>query len=814
LDGSRHYTRDERKEFIMAAHRRIQILSLLSTAFLLTSLSFQPDKGFAAGVRGPVRQGTLLQLDRNGSPVGECPLKHTTVRADVLGFLARVDVTQEFENKSGDKIEAVYTFPLPHLAAVDDMEMNVGGRIVRSVIRPREEARRMYEQARERGHVASLLDQERPNIFTQSVANIAPGAKVTIRISYLETLNYDDGIYEFVFPMVVGPRYIPGSAIGNQGGGWSPDTDRVPDASRITPPVAAPGTRAGHDIDIEVKLDAGLPIERLESSTHEVLTERVNPQQAVIRLKDQATLPNKDFILRIDVSRAKIQDGLFLHRGSKGGFFALLLQPPERPAVEDITPKELVFVLDTSGSMSGFPLDKAKETMRLALAGLYPQDTFNLITFSGDTRILFPKPVSASPENLRAAMSFMEGQRGGGGTEMMKAIRAALEPSGEAGRVRIVCFMTDGFVGNDMEIVAEVRRNPGARVFSFGIGSSVNRFLLDAMAREGRGEVEYVGLNDNGSDAARRFHERVRQPLLIDIQIDFNGLPVADVHPGRLPDLFAAKPLIITGRFTSPARGAIQLAGRQGQHPFSRTIAVDFPSWQPQHEALASLWARGRVEDLSAQDMAGIQNGSMRGDLREEITRIGIEYRIMTPFTSFIAVEERTVTEGGTPRRVEVPVEMPEGVSHEGVFGREKKSAQSLPSAAAPRQAGNSVVGGIVGGVIGGVLPAREVSASRDERTRSDASLQADKDAQSRMHPQILAWIEEYRAGRRTGMVEIEILLADSTAQARVRIRQLGFQPTKTTDETRRLVGRIGVDKLEALIRLSEVLYVAPVVAR
>ena len=239
---------------------------------------------------------------------------------------------------------------------------------------------------------------------------------------------------------------------------------------------------------------------------------------------------------------------------------------------EDVTPKELVFVLDTSGSMSGFPIEKAKETMKLALDNLYPADSFNLITFSGDTHVLFPAPRPATKENLEKAQAFLASRSGGGGTEMMTAIKAALDPSDAQNHLRIVCFMTDGYVGNDMAIIDEVQKHPNARVFAFGIGGSVNRFLLDKMAEHGRGEVEYVGLNDDGSAAARRFHERVRNPLMTDIAIDWNGLPVADVYPQRIPDLFSAKPLMLTGRYTAAGSGTIRLKGKMSGREFVREI--------------------------------------------------------------------------------------------------------------------------------------------------------------------------------------------------------------------------------------------------
>src|SRR5262245_13056686 len=643
--------------------------SFLTVATVFVALSAETNSGVVGAGPGKVTQGALQVMDSDGRPRAECPLKHTDVKAEVSGQLARVTVTQEFHNPFRDKIEAVYVFPLPQSAAVDDMTMIVGDRTVKGKIKRREEAQAIYEAAREAGQTAGLLDQERPNIFTQSVANIVPGAEVKITISYVEFLRYEEGTYEFVFPMVVSPRYIPGRPVGKRGGGWTPDTNKVPDASRITPRVAPKGMRAGHDISIEVKLDAGVPIDGLKSKLHEVDVARTDNHRAVVRLKDQATIPNKDFILKFDVAGKTMSDAVMTHRGTQGGFFTLILQPPERVTAADVTPKELVFVLDTSGSMEGFPIEKAKETMKLALDNLYPEDTFNLITFSGDTHVLFPQPVPATRENLLRAQGFLASRQGSGGTEMMKAIRAALEASDEQDHVRIVCFMTDGYVGNDMEIISEIQKHQNARVFAFGIGSSVNRFLLDKMAEQGRGEVEYVTLEDDGSAAARRFHERVRNPLLTDIEIDWAGLPIADVYPKRLPDLFSVKPLILTGRYTSASRGAIRLRGNLAGQNFVKEIPVELPESQNEHDVLAPLWARTRIDDLMSQDYAGIQNDDPQLDVREAITQLGLEYRLMTQFTSFVAVEEMTVTDGGQPRRIDVPVEMPEGMSRDGVFG-------------------------------------------------------------------------------------------------------------------------------------------------
>ena len=291
----------------------------------------------------------------------------------------------------------------------------------------------------------------------------------------------------------------------------------------------------------------------------------------MVRLRDQATIPNKDFILKYDVAGGQVEDALLVHRGQRGGFFTLILQPPARPAIQDLSPKELVFVLDTSGSMSGFPIEKAKEAMKLSLDALVPAATLSTSLLSPDIR----KSCSRTPwrpraENMQAAQEFLATRRGIGGTEMMQAIKAALDPSDSQDHVRIVCFMTDGYVGNDMEIIGEVQKHPNARVFAFGIGTSVNHFLLDNMAKYGRGEVDYVSLKDDGSAAARRFHERVRRPLLTDVAIDWGGLPVSEVYPQRVPDLFAAKPVVLTGRFVGPASGTIHLRGKMAGGGFSR----------------------------------------------------------------------------------------------------------------------------------------------------------------------------------------------------------------------------------------------------
>lgn len=644
--------------------------TVLIFLLLFSSLSVMADEN--------VTEGTLQIINKDGKALSSCPLKHTDVKAEISGSIARVTVKQQFQNPVKEKIEAVYIFPLPNRAAVDNMVMKIGTRTIKGDIKKREEARKIYEDAKRQGHVASLLEQERPNIFTQSVANIMPGENIDIEISYVEYLNYQDGLYEFVFPMVVGPRYIPGKPSGQaQGTGWAEDTSKVPDASRITPQVTPKGTRAGHDISVKVTVDAGVPVSKVRSVLHKVTTvHQDGSSRAVVTLDQSDAIPNKDFILQYETAGNDMQDALLYHtKKGEGGFFSLILQPPLKPKASQITPKEMIFVIDTSGSQMGWPVEKAKETMKYCIENMNDGDTFNLMAFSNNVNKLFESSMPNTKENREKALDFLAHRLGSGGTEMLPAILAALTPAENPKLLRIVTFMTDGYVGNDMEIVNAVKKNIGnARLFSFGVGNSVNRYLLDKMAEMGRGEVEYVTLNRHGDEVAEAFQRKIGTPLLTDISIDWANLPVKDVYPKSHPDLFSGKPLIITGRYSGDGRGTVTLNGKVAGSPYSRKIEVSLPQNEPKHDVLASLWARTKIEDLMDQDLTGIQNGTPDPEIKKAITDLGLAFRLMTQYTSFVAVEEKIVTEGGVPKTIAVPVEMPDGVSYEGVFGETESS--------------------------------------------------------------------------------------------------------------------------------------------
>ncbi len=612
----------------------------------------------------PVREGSLRVMNSDGTEKGLCPLKRTEVKAKVSGFVSRVNVTQVFQNPLNQVIEAVYKFPLPNDAAVDALTIEIGGRIVRGTIMQRQKAKDAYEQAKQDGKTAALLEQDQPGIFTQALANITPSAEIKVIISYVETLHYEDDAYEFRFPMTIGAKYMSSST-------GATEVDRVsPKSSK----------RPGHTISLEIDIEAGVPVTDIASATHEIETASYAASKFIVRLKDAETIPNKDFLLRYKTAGSKIEDAILSHRDRRGGFFTLILQPPDHVMPADTMPKEVVFVLDTSGSMSGFPIAKARESMKLTLDNLNPYDTFNVITFAGETNILFPQPVPASPENLAAAKKMLDDSSSGGGTELMKAIAAALEPSDSQSHVRITCFMTDGEVSNEAEIIEEVRKHANARVFAFGIGSTVNHRLLDEITREGRGEVRYVSENDDGSKAARQFFERIRNPLMTDISLEFRGVEVNEVFPQEIPDLFDAKPVTITGRYKTGGRGAVVMRGMMQGQPFSREIAIEFPENEKDNEAMASLWARQKLAAAMRPGFSGTKE-----DQEELITGLGLEYHLVTPFTSFVAVEETRVTEGTPPKRVEVPAAEPEGEAFiENYWKRQDAPKASTGNASAP----------------------------------------------------------------------------------------------------------------------------------
>ncbi len=608
------------------------------------------------------------------------PLEHTDVQAQIQGNVTRVEVTQTFTNPFDEALEAVYVFPLPDEAAVDEMEIKIGDRVIKGDIKRREEAQEIYDNAIAAGKTAGLLEQERANIFTQSLANIRPGETIDVTIRYSHSLKFEGGNYEFVFPMVVGPRYIPGNAIGRPRAAGT-DTDQVPDASRITPPVLKPGTRSGHDIDVTVSIDAGVPIQTVESTSHQINIARDRGGQGVqVQLAAGDSIPNKDLVLRYAVSGKETQATVLSQADDRGGHFAAYLLPAVDYAANEITAKDVVFLMDTSGSQQGAPLAQSKVLMKRFIEGLNPNDTFTIIDFASTTSQLSRMPLANTAANRARAIAYVDALEANGGTELMNGINAVTSfPQARYNRLRSFVLLTDGYIGNDREIIAAVQKKlkQGNRLYSFGVGSSTNRFLLNRLAEVGRGTAQMIRQDEEPTPVVDRFFRQINRPVLTDIQLDWVGKgPKPEIYPQALPDLFDQQPLVVYGKSADAQTGQLKVTGKLANGDrYEKLLDVDFADQQ--NPAIAQLWGRARIKDL----MNGLY-GNETTEGVEAVTTTALAYRLLSQYTAFVAVsEEVRVDPDGTRRTVEVPVELPEGVSYEGIFGEEAEFAALSPAA-------------------------------------------------------------------------------------------------------------------------------------
>ena len=587
------------------------------------------------------------------------PLKHTDVKGDICGYIATVEVTQQFHNPYDEKIEAVYVFPLPQNAAVNEFIMVIGERKIRGIIREREEAEQIYAEARSQGYTASLLTQERPNIFTQKVANIEPSKEIDINIKYFNTLAYVDGWYEFVFPMVVGPRYNPPGTTDGVGAVAHGRTGISGQATEVE--YLKPDQRSGHDISLAVNINAGVEIEEIKCPSHVITKRNIDEENLNVKLSELDDIPNKDFVLRYKVAGNKVKSALVTHKDTRGGFFTLMLYPPENLKKIKRAPMEMIFVLDCSGSMKGAPIEKAKDAINRALRQLQPNDTFQIIRFSNDASQLGPKPIPATKENVQKGLDYVKTLNGSGGTQMIEGVKAALDFEHDPERFRLVSFMTDGYIGNEAEILAAVYERLGeSRIFSFGIGSSVNRFLLDRMAMLGKGAVAYIGLDESGGEIIDAFYERISHPALTDVEIDWGGLEVSEVYPNKIPDLFVGRPIIVTGKFQGNSDTKIKIQGKVGGKAEKLSVAVNLDDAASTHPGIACVWARKQIETL-----ANRATYDSESDLPVQIKQVALEYGLMSSYTAFIAVDSSHQTMGDHGLTVNVPVPVPYGVRYD-----------------------------------------------------------------------------------------------------------------------------------------------------
>ena len=620
-------------------------------------------------------EGTLqLGSDARRGEVAGFPLRGTRVTAQVSGFVARVQVEQTFQNPYDRPVEAVYLFPLPDDAAVDAMELRAGDRVVRAQIRRRHEAQQEYREARDRGVLASLLEQERPNLFRQSVANIRPGDEVRVTLSYTQALPYEAGSYRFVYPMVAGPRYEPDHP--DEEGAAAAGTQQV---------VLTPGGERPDRVEVTIDANLGVSLGEVTSPTHRLDVRRDSPESVHVTLSETAR-PDRDLDVRFPVAGAAPTVAVLASppEGENAGHFSLSLHPRLDVPDDEVMARELVFVVDTSSSMHGRPMELAKAAMQRAIAGLRPTDTFRVLSFSDTTSALSTEALSATPANLARARRFVDGMQALGATEMLRGVRAALEPATEDGRMRIVLLMTDGFIGNETEVFREVHERLGqSRVFAFGVGSAVNRYLLTRLAEVGRGDAQVVTLDESPEAAADAFHARIARPYLTDLSIDWGELGVRDAYPRRLPDLYADRPLVVHARYGSGGSGPVVIRGRIAGRAFEQTVSVVLPSAGPERPELESIWARTRIRDLMTA-MALQPND----ELVEEVTDLGLRHHLLTQWTAFLAIDEGYHVEGSA-QTVQEPSQLPAGQTAPAV---ERVTANRAPSASS-RGTGTSARG-------------------------------------------------------------------------------------------------------------------------
>ena len=604
----------------------------------------------------------LVQSD--DPSIDALPLKATSAQVDIAGVIADVKVTQEYKNEGQKPIEAIYVFPGSTRAAVYGMKMTIGERTIEAKIEKREEARRQYEEAKQQGKSASLLEQQRPNVFQMNVANIMPGDVIVVELKYTELLVPTDGVYEFVYPTVVGPRY------SNQPAATAPDSDQW-----VANPYLHEGEEAPYSFDITVNLSTGLPIQQATCSTHKVDIEYESKAFASVKLDDseKAGGGNRDYILKYQLAGGQIESGLLLYEGTSPSergdenFFLLMVQPPKEVKASDIPPREYIFIVDISGSMNGFPLDISKKLLNDLIGNLRSDERFNVLLFAGSSAALSEKEsLPATKQNIKKALDFINKQQGGGGTELLPALKHALALPKSEGMSRTIVIATDGYVNVETQAFDLIRNKLGdANMFAFGIGSSVNRFLIEGMARMGQGEPFVLTNPEQAPAQADKFREYIQNPVLTQIDLDIDGFKAYDIEPPSIPDVLAERPVIYFGKWKGDPKGILTLSGYSGDEKYIQKFDVSDVGPRQENAALRYLWARHRIQVL------GDYNLLQPDDERVEvITDLGLQYNLLTQYTSFVAIDSEVRNTEGDSTTIKQPLPLPQGVSDLAVGGQ------------------------------------------------------------------------------------------------------------------------------------------------
>ncbi len=587
------------------------------------------------------------------------PLKDTEVHVNINGTIAETYVTQTYANEGKNPISATYVFPASTGVTVHGMKMQIGDQVITAKIKEREEAKEEYEQAKSEGKSASLLEQQRPNVFTMNLSNLMPGQTIRLELHYTELVHATDGVYQFVFPTVVGPRYATPPAEGEEeSSGWT------------ATPYLEDGETASGSFRITANLSTGVPITGLSSKSHEIDIAWNSDSNAQVTLSDPSDFAgNRDYILEYRLTGEDIHCGLMLDKGEgeEENFFLLMVQPPARCEPESIPPRDYTFVVDVSGSMEGYPLDTAKELIRSLVTSLKETDTFNVVLFSGASVQLSSKPLPATQENIRAALEIVEGQVGAGGTELAPALENAIALPSPQGSARSIVLVTDGYISGEKAVFDLIRRNlDTTNFFSFGIGGSVNRYLIEGIAKIGGGESFVVTDSKDALEMADRFRTYIQSPVLTDIRIVTRNFYIYDLEPAKLSTLFAQKPIILYGKWSGEPSGSILITGKNGTQDYSQEIQVSKAQAAPQNRAIRYLWARSRVERLMDYGFHFNQDDKA---VKKEVTELGLTYSMMTPYTSFIAVLETVQNTTGENTDVDQPQPLPSHVSSLAIGG-------------------------------------------------------------------------------------------------------------------------------------------------
>jgi Ca-activated chloride channel family protein len=626
---------------------------------------------------GEATRGTLLFKAESQTVPHEAPLLKTDVRMTISGIVARVAVRQEFRNPAPEWAEGLYVFPLPETAAVDHFHMEVGGRIIEGIVQERGEAKQRYEQAKAEGKRAGLVEQERPNVFTTSVANIGPGETIVVTIQYQETVRYDQGSFRLRFPMVVGPRYIAGSPLPQRAGGgtgWAPDTGEVSDASRITPPVRRPSNGAINPVSLLVDLAPGFRPAQIESPYHAIAVQQGPGNRYAISLTDAVVPADRDFELIWRPAAGEGPTAAVFTEEKDGEQFALIvLLPPGLSARERTSvPRETVFVIDTSGSMHGESLEQATAALHVAIDTLAPDSLFNIIQFNSWTDSLFPASVPATRSNLDAALRYVARLAAQGGTEMLPALQRALDGAEHGDRVRQVIFLTDGAVGNEEALFTTIaQRLGGSRLFTIGIGSAPNSHFMRSAAELGRGTFTYIGKPSDVREKMDALFRKLEHPALTDIAVELPAGTPADLLPARIPDLYLGEPLIVAVK-TDRMPAGMAVHGRYGHVPWRIDFRLDDAGGR---EGVAAFWARHKIDGL----IDAARFGSQPDVVRKQVIDLALKHHLVSRYTSLVAVDVTPARpEGQALNSHAMKTNLPHGWNYEHVFGL-PQTATSAP---------------------------------------------------------------------------------------------------------------------------------------